>query len=388
MKVVYVSPNRSHHYRYAEALECAGVLHRFVSGFPRFSRFADTIKVPPGKIVRCDFWQILYILSRYLKLPKRLIEWFNVQSKLALDRAFSEAMKDADIGLFYNGTGLNTIRRFKGEGKIFICEAVNTHAHFQHRVLMEEAHRLGIDWELDDVREIPRRVAEYEESDWVLGPSCFVRDTFISEGIKGDKFILNPYGFTLNSKSSQGERRLDEAFVVLFVGQINFRKGIRYLVEAVDRLNHLNIKLRLVGPVSLPTGLEGVEMPVNVEFAGVLRGDDLQKAYSDADVFVQPSLEEGLSLVVGEAMASGLAVIATHETGAAEIIEDGVSGFLITSRDVDMLSERIKNLVENRGLCQSIGETARLKATGMAGWDQSGDMLVRHLSRIGTETVK
>lgn len=381
MKVVYVSPNRSHHYRYAEGLERAGLLHRFVTGFPRYSKYAGNLAVDRARVVRVDFWQTLYVASLRLRCGRPFRERLNTRSKHALDRAFCRAMREADLGLFYNGCGLRSIRCWNGRKKCFVVEAVNTHVLHQRRVLAEEAGRLGLDWGFPDEAAIPSRVAEYEETDYILVPSEAVAESFRGQGIAASKLSVNPYGLTLPAvvpKSARGAQPL----TFLYVGQLNFRKGLKYLVEAFRRLPSASKRLWLVGPAAPPSGLEGMEMPDGVEFLGVRRGGSLEALYAEADIFVQPSLEEGLSLVIGEAMGSGMPVIASTATGGGEIIDDGLDGVLVEPGCVDSLLLAMKRLSESHDLRRRLGEAAMVKARAFGGWRESEDRLVEKLSQV------
>ena len=95
------------------------------------------------------------------------------------------------------------------------------------------------------------------------------------------------------------------------------------------QLRHPRKELVIVGPRSEPSGLEGISIPDDVRFTGVLKGDDLSQAYRTASVFVLPTLEEGLALVLGEALAHGTPVIATVNSGGADLFTDGEEGFLV-----------------------------------------------------------
>lgn len=386
-RIVYVAPNRSHHYRYAEGLERAGLLHCFVSGFPRFSRQAAVIDVPHEKIRRVDHWQLLYLAAARGKAPIGIVGWLNIRSKIALDRAFAQVMRGADIGLFYNGTGLGTLRRYRGKDKLFVCEAVNSHVRVQRQILDEEASRLGLRWRMPDAMAMPRREAEYQEADYILGPSDFVARSFVKMGHPPERCLKNPYGMPLPVSDTARPKPENDPLCILYVGQIHFRKGLRYLVEAFMRLPDRNCRLELVGPMASPTGLEGMVLPSNVALCGVLRGADLEAAYRRADIFVQPSLEEGLSLVIGEAMGHGLPVIASDCTGAEEILVSGESGWIVPALDVHALADAIGRLVDDRDLRQRLGAAARRSAEAFSGWEASGNRLAGLLEQIWAEGI-
>ena len=143
MKVVYTSPNRAHHYRYAGALNAAGCLHAFISGFPRLSSRAKT-KDLNGKLYHSDFLQTLYIASLKGKFPAKISLWLAYLSKIEQDLACKKFIKNSDVFLFYNGSGLNSSRYAKKNGVISIVEAVNSHVEYQEEILENEFRNLKL----------------------------------------------------------------------------------------------------------------------------------------------------------------------------------------------------------------------------------------------------
>jgi len=381
MKVAYVAPNRSHHFGYAEALEKASLLGAFVSGYPRVGGAFKSLAVEPRRVVHADAGQMLYLLSHRLRLPWAWRERCNLLSKLWMDRAFARAMQTCDVGLFYSGCGWRTLKRWRGKRQ-FVVEAVNTHLDIQHEILEEEAERLNLPPPQRWMPEVHRRRAEYALADYILGPSNFVLDSFRKEGWKEAQLLKNLYGCrALPPASSVPEENAGEpSFTILYVGQLNFRKGLRYLVEAFDQLPVQAKRLHLVGPTSEPSGLPE-NIPPEVEMPGVLRGAALSRAYQMADVFVQPSIEEGLSLVIGEAMQCGLPIVATTSSGAPELLDQGQEGFLTSPRDVRQLAEHLTWLAQNPDARRQMGQAAQTRARQHASAPEAGRQLAACLQR-------
>jgi glycosyltransferase involved in cell wall biosynthesis len=160
------------------------------------------------------------------------------------------------------------------------------------------------------------------------------------------------------------------------VGQIAPRKGVRYLAEAFALLRHPRKELLIVGPRSTPSGLEGVSLPDNVRFAGVLKGEDLARAYAGAAVLVLPTLEEGLALVLGEALAQGTPVIATVNSGGADLFRDGEEGFLVPVCDPAALADRMQRLADDPALRERLSQAARARMRELGGWERTDALLV------------
>lgn len=385
MKVTYNSPNRSHHYPYAEAMERAGYLHTFVSGYSRFGRDPRPETLLPF-LRRVAVLQTLYVLSLRQRLPTELCERLAWLSKCRIDAASYGAARRSDLFFFYSGAGLRTMRRLKQNAvpTLSVVEAVNTHARFQERVLKEEHQDLGLDCPGFPDYEQRRRCQEYEEADAIVCPSRAVKRSFVVEGISAKNIWVVPYGFPTPAapqKPLEAASNKDR-FTVLYVGSLSVRKGVRYLIEGFQRLQHPRKRLILVGPTTKPSGIDDLSLGPEIECTGVLKGEALAARYREADVFVQPSLEEGLSLVLGEALAQGLPIVATRESGVEELFDDGVCGFHMDARSPSAITDSLEQLADNPDLRFSLREQALRQASALGGWEQSGENLVHALRDI------
>ena len=384
MQVTYTAPNRSHHYRYAAALAQAGALHRFVCGFSRFGPGAALPELE-GRLVRADQVQNFYLASQRLRLPAAITTELAYLSKIWLDRLSKKPAHESDLFLFYSGAGLGTERSLGPTGVVRMVEAVNSHVLVQEEIMRDEHQRIGLDAPLFHRRETTRRVEEYAIADAVLCPSAFVKASFVVRGFPPERIFVVPYGlappaFPDLAASPPPDR--DAIFRVLYVGQISPRKGLRYLFEAFAALSHPRKELVIVGPKAQPTGLENLTPPDGTRFLGVLKGEQLARAYREATVFVLPSVEEGLALVLGEALASGTPVIATNHTGASDLFTPGREGFIVPIRDPDAIRERLQHLADDPALRERMAHAAQEKARTLQGWEGAGRKLVATLSHL------
>jgi glycosyltransferase involved in cell wall biosynthesis len=97
---------------------------------------------------------------------------------------------------------------------------------------------------------------------------------------------------------------------------------------------------------------------------------------------VLPSIEEGLALVQGQALACGCPVIATTNTGAADLFTDGVEGFIVPIRDSDALATRMQQLAEDPSLQQRMSEASLARVRNLGGWKQYGDAWEKLLQEL------
>jgi glycosyltransferase involved in cell wall biosynthesis len=346
VKVVYNAPNRAHHYGYARELHQAGMLKAFVSGFPRYSPRAPIPEMGTA-LRRVDQLQTLGIACMKLRLPGFFAAELGHWSKIQLDRGARQPLQGADIFLFYNGCGLKSARWFRRQAGITIVEAVNSHVLVQEQLMREEYHRLGLPWRPFHRRETSRRIAEVEEADYVLLPSTFVARSFLAQGIPARRLLRVPYPMQKIAGASTAVPKpppKDDVFRVLYVGTISVRKGLRYLIEAFRQLKHPKKELWIVGPTTNASGLENLSLSEGVKFFGPLKGDDLQAVYLQATVFCLPSIEDGFGLVLNEALAYGLPVIATENTGIEDLLPDGKGGMVVPIRDANAIGDCLNRL--------------------------------------------
>lgn len=374
MKVTYTAPNRAHHYAYARALAEAGDLCAFVSGFSRFSPRAPMPDLR-DKLIRADHLQNIYLTAMRLRAPGWVSSELAYRSKIWLDWKSERPARESDIFLFYSGAGYRTATRLKGTQTLRIVEAVNSHVLVQQRIMREEYARLGLRMREFHPREVARRVAEIETADAILCPSEFVRSSFIEQGVPGERILKVPYGFQPQN-GLKPRASLGGGFRVLYVGQIGVRKGLRYLFQAFDALKHPNKELLIVGPRTAETGIEDIPIPAGTKFMGVLKGDALAEAYRSATVFVLPSIEEGLGLVSGEALSFGLPVVATVNTGAMDLFNEGVEGFHVPIRDAGAIAEKLQMLADDPELLARMSAAAFERTQSISSWDQTAKKLV------------
>ena len=219
---------------------------------------------------------------------------------------------------------------------------------------------------------VERELAEYELADRIAVPTRHVARTFLERGVDPHKLIQVPYGVDLTRfQSEDGER--GDGFEVVFCGNLSMRKGVPLLLEAFQRLKRPDARLTLVGPPSPETKELLASWPdARVRAVGRVPQEELVRYYQRAHVFCLPSLEEGLAMVLAQAMAMGLPVVATSESGAEELVERGRQGLLVPARDVGALAEALQHLSDDPELRRAQGEAARQRVQSGHSWSDYG----------------
>jgi len=152
-----------------------------------------------------------------------------------------------------------------------------------------------------------------------------------------------------------------------FVGRLAAVKGIPVLFEALVRLlpENPNLRVTLIGDGPERAELEYDAQTLGLQdvttFAGYQSQSDVAVALRETDLFVLPSFAEGVPVVLMEAMASGVAVVATRIAGIPELVEDGVSGLLVPAGDVDALAAALSTLLNDKARRIQMGQAGREK---------------------------
>jgi alpha-maltose-1-phosphate synthase len=332
-------------------------------------------------LLRVDQLQNLYLASLKLRFPQQVSDELAFLSKKWLDYRSEKPARVSDVFLFYSGAGLRTAKRLRETGVIRVVEAVNSHVEVQRQIMEEEHRRLGLPSPHFHTREVARRVEEYQIADAILCPSNFVKKSFEEKGFPAERILVVPYGIDLHASTIPVESN-PKTFRVLYVGQISIRKGLRYLFEAFRALRHPKKELLIVGPTTYQTGIEDMTPPDNTRFLGVLKGEELAQTYRQASIFVLPSIEEGLALVLGEALSYGLPVVATDNSGGADLFTNGQEGFLVPIRSPEAIAEKLQRLADEPTLRAKMSTAAQARAQTLNGWEATGQKLVQSLQTL------
>lgn len=389
MKITYTGPNRSHDYAYAQALYNAGALYAFVSGFSRLSPRAKLIDVG-DKLHRHDFFQTHYLGCLRFGLPTKICNLANRLASISLDNASYKFAVDSDFFIFYRTHGLNTTRRIHKQGRNTVCvmQEVNSHVEYARDILYNEYMRLESTKPFENEPDYKLRLEAYEEADYILCPSEFVRKSFLDKGFSSEKIIKVNFGFPkVETTNTIKQYKEEDVFRVLYVGQIHYRKGLHYAIEAFNQLKHPKKEFVIVGPTTSITGLEKTIIPSGVSFTGALKGEELKSQYRRASCFILPSLEEGLALVQTEALAFGLPLLITTNTGGDDLITDGVQGFIVKPADIEALRFRLQEMADSPALLSQMSINAIQIASNLGNWDDATNRLIDQLTRL-TSTDK
>ncbi len=242
---------------------------------------------------------------------------------------------------------------------------VHPHPASLRRLFREEMEREpdcseSLSAELEMRMEEPAFARMCEEphlADFCLVASEYTKATLVENGVDGSRVTVVPYGVDLE-RFRPAQEPPSGPFRVLFIGQMTQRKGLKHLLETWRQLALPNAELVLAGRGITDRALLARYEGTYTLRTGVSSGE-LRRLYQTSDVFCMPSLAEGFGLVYLEALACGTPVIATPNTGAADLVTDGQEGFIVGMRDVDALRERLAWCYEHRAELREMRPRAR-----------------------------
>ncbi len=209
----------------------------------------------------------------------------------------------------------------------------------------------------------------YSQMEEVLVPSVGTREQLISKGLPSQ--ILKPLPRWVDTELFNPEKRipdfwlrrgLNNSLVLLYVGRISQEKSLDLLVESFQKLvdGGADISLAIIGDGPYRDEMEFLLQGYPVVFTGYLEGEELQRGFASAHVFVFPSATDTFGNVVLEAQASGLPVIVSDRGGPRELMLDGKTGSVFKAGNSKDLADSIKKFSDNRKAVKTIGESARL----------------------------
>lgn len=206
----------------------------------------------------------------------------------------------------------------------------------------------------------------YELVDYIITPSVFVKDEIVKLGIDSNKISVVPFGAVLNESL---EKSFDKDYKKVgidfcFAGTVNNRKGIDFLLRAWNDKRFINDRLHLCGRI-YP---EIKKLLNEYDFKNVITPGfiDTNNYFKQCDVYVFPSLLEGSSKSIYEAMNAGLPCIVTHNSGS--IIENNKDGLIIDIANSEDIKEKLLYFKNNTTLIEVMGKCA-LKNVQKYSWD-------------------
>ena len=367
-------------------------VHEDVSKYRLLDRtfyYGETVtNMPDNKIVRLLKAPVL-LMTYFHKNPRAFLQSLNV---------FKFGRQAANLSLLYK------IVPFVGKGDYDVV-----HCHFGPNgnlaILLKEVgvftgkvitvfHGYDI---TTYIRRNGRTVYDdlFEKGDLFLPISERWKRELISLGCRADKILVHRMGIDSDRYNSAIQRSGNgNKTKLLSVARFVEKKGIVYGIEAVGRVvsEHPDIEYRIIGDGTLRAELESVidrlELKEKVRLLGWRSQEEILAYMKDSDILLAPSVtgengdQEGIPVVLMEAMAMGLPVVSTCHSGIPELVQDGTAGFLVPERDVDALSEKLGDLLEHPEQWADMGNAGRRHVQEQYDINRLNDRLVQLYGEI------
>lgn len=338
----------------------------------KFVSRVDTEQIPAEKI------HTALPLAAAMKLYPKPELWNELH-----DRWVAQSIKNqADaykVLIGWSGMCSKTLAQAKKSGKIAIVERGSSHILYQDKLLKQEYKKFGINFFVHP-EVIKKELQEYETADYISIPSIFVKNSFLAYNIPEHKLIQNPYGCNMSLFAQAAGMRSEHPegkFVILYLGRLSIRKGLIYLFRALEAIQtkFLQVEPWFIGSVEADfekTVSEYRTRNPHWKFHGHIQQTLLPAYLSQCSVAVQPSLEEGLSMVIPQLLSSGIPVVATRNSGGEDIIEDGKTGFVIPIEDPKAIEEKLALLANSPDLLNILRTNLSAQSFNYS-WDQYGN---------------
>lgn len=373
------------HYAVPRILHDAGILeHLFtdicaVKGWPRLLNFIprklqpDGVKrllgrvpdgIPPERITA--FNQLGWSYAQRLRQASNRAEI--TAAFLWAGKKFCDLVLKTGLGsttgiYTFNSAGLEILQSARQRGMQTVMEQTIAPRSLEYQLLQAEQQAFP-DWEnplsADPYLQeyIEREQQEWMQSEIILCGSEFVREAIKDCGGPGDRTHVVPYGVDISFIPKKKETPTSSPLRVLTIGSIGLRKGSPYVLEAARQLKGRAV-FRMVGGLNINIEAQS-QLNDHVELIGTIPRTEILSQYAWADVFLLPSLCEGSATVTYEALAAGLPVICTANTGS--VVRDSIDGFIVPIRNSSAIIEKLELLALNPELRYEMGQNACQRA--------------------------
>lgn len=400
-QVSIVVGGRWHAFDLARGLARRGALHRLVTNYPWFK--VQKWGLPRENVVTLPGSRVLdYFIQRFVSIRHRARFQFLTHTWFANEA--SRWLEGAEIVDGVSSFSLPSIRVCRRRGVPFVLQRLSSHMNVQCEILSAEQRLLGLKGDMTHPKVVAMELAEYAEADRIVVPSRFAKKTFIAQGVASSRIWCNPFGVNLAMFRPDAVFEKAERFTVIYTGSLTFRKGIHYLVEGFRTAGVPGARLLLIGGPSSETDQLIQSAPPGLERLGHVPQPELVKYYRQAHVFVIASIEEGLAMVQAQALACGLPLVCTSNTGGEDLLEmidagrapieesGGIrrysAGFVVPPRDPKALAACLQRLAADPELRAAQSHTALRIHKSSLDWQDYADRSLESYLKIVTKESK
>lgn len=254
------------------------------------------------------------------------------------------------------------------------------------RLLMQKEFDINPDWAStltgfnDSLKKLNKKDQELALADVIFVASSFTKKTLEEYSGSLPEIKVIPYGFPEVNQKKKYKPLVNRKLSILFIGGLSQRKGLSYLLEAVEGF-HDKVELTFVGHKAISNCKVLNQALEQHQWIPSLSHDQVLACMREHDVFVFPSLFEGFGLVITEAMSQGVPVITTDRTAGPDLIKDGEDGWIVPAGSSMAIKEVIVKILETPEILEQFGLAAQNKAQTRP-WSVYGQEMAEALSSL------
>ena len=290
------------------------------------------------------------------------------QTYLALDQKVSHELSNLTSQILhsYEDGCSSSFARAKELGIQCSYELPIAHWATVRSLLAEEAERYP-QWEptLESTRETEEKLFRKEEeirlADRITCPSQFVLDSIPLEIRQKTPCQISSFGSPPCESVNIERFPKNDTLRLLFVGSMSQRKGLADLFEAMKLLKHEPVSLSILGQPSMPMEFYRRQFP-GFTYYPPCTNQKVREIMKSHDAMVLPSIVEGRALVQQEAISCGIPIIVTPNAGGEDLVEEGMTGHLVSIRSPEKIAEAIRAMIENKNHKEEIRKLCQKKA--------------------------
>ena len=239
----------------------------------------------------------------------------------------------------FNGTSLAQLRAARAAGWASVLASATVHARVlvRRHAQARERYPLERSWSRGV---LARNLAEYELAQTIQVSSRLSWESFVNEGVPEERLAMFPLSPAERFVPREREPEAS-TFDVVYAGGLTVDKGVPLLIDAVRRLGHADLRLRLVGGWKTPGMRRFVQAAAAADPRLQIGAADPLAALASARLYVHPAYSDGFGYAPAEAMACGVPVLVSEDTGMKELVRATGAGAVLPTGDLDALAEAI-----------------------------------------------
>lgn len=226
-------------------------------------------------------------------------------------------------------------------------------------------------------------VADCQDADMIMVNANHIRDSFIEQGYSPERLRVVYLGVRSDFFGLKISYALRDRMRILYTGTFSILKGAEYTLEAVRILveRGVNVQLDVYGLLDAPIALREKYRDCPVVYHGAVPQDDLKAALAESDVYLFPSLADGCAQSGMEALAAGLPVVATYQSGLP--ITDGETGCVVPMKDAVIIADKLEWLKAHEDERERIGRNAAKMIAGNYTWEKYAENVKKLYADLG-----